>query len=458
MNQLTQFYHRHAQFEPREPFAVYLHGPAGTGKSSLARHLAPSLEAVLETYLDPELLVKTVKQNLNKPLDDLTLEFEPRPNNNDLSVMSIIQSRQLTREQTKPGLVLVDLEEMPPLATSDPNQLETCRLLAQRLDGKRGAFHEGRRSRNSRGISGDPTILVLFTSNYALAEESLSALQQIDMFRNLRTVEMDAISSEDRRSFALAFLRQCLRHRMPDLPEHVPMELDMDLGSGDTRHLVQRLRCLAYYASTINCSSRDCLSIRQDGETIVLRWGSMSLSTRIGSCSILIPTMATTSLDERASAASHFVREMCSDAQMNELNAVLGLWLARTLEPAVILSNRRDLVSGLLSAVATLPGVHCIDNVEVATYKMMRCLYDEQNTANLRDDILRFGRGALVATELVCEDKDDQLCIREMVEDTPSMTAFSSSKSALYKQGLLFCVYVGSEISPELRSRASLIL
>ena len=67
--------------------------------------------------------------------------------------------------------------------------------------------------------------------------------------------------------------------------------------------------------------------------------------------------------------------------------------------------------------------------------------------------------GSFVVTELLCSTIDDQLCIREILEDTPSMTAFSSSKSALYKEGLLFGVHIGSgEITPELRSRASLIL
>lgn len=38
------------------------------------------------------------------------------------------------------------------------------------------------------------------------------------------------------------------------------------------------------------------------------------------------------------------------------------------------------------------------------------------------------------------------------------MTAFSTSKSALFKDGLFFGVYVDGEITPEVRSRASLII
>jgi hypothetical protein len=91
---------------------------------------------------------------------------------------------------------------------------------------------------------------------------------------------------------------------------------------------------------------------------------------------------------------------------------------------------------------------------------MMKSLYDPTNTPNLRDDIMKKGRGGGVycAVELVCTDANAQLCIREIIEDSPSMTAFSTLRSALYKEGLFFGVYVNGDITPEVRSRASLIL
>jgi hypothetical protein len=42
------------------------------------------------------LKVRFVKHNLNKPLQELRHELQLRPNNNDLSVMSIIQGRRIT--------------------------------------------------------------------------------------------------------------------------------------------------------------------------------------------------------------------------------------------------------------------------------------------------------------------------------------------------------------------------
>lgn len=45
-----------------------------------------------------------------------------------------------------------------------------------------------------------------------------------------------------------------------------------------------------------------------------------------------------------------------------------------------------------------------------------------------------------------------------MLEDTPSMIAFSTARSALQKRGLFFAVLVGQDITPELTSRASIVL
>ena len=95
-----------AHFTPTYPLSLYIHGKAGAGKSSFVRNFAPALNAAIEQHLDPSLLVRFVKQNLNKPFKDLELEFEIRPNNNDLSVMGIIQSRQNSLTQAKPGLVV----------------------------------------------------------------------------------------------------------------------------------------------------------------------------------------------------------------------------------------------------------------------------------------------------------------------------------------------------------------
>jgi hypothetical protein len=96
--------------------------------------------------------------------------------------------------------------------------------------------------------------------------------------------------------------------------------------------------------------------------------------------------------------------------------------------------------------------------VDPEKYKMIRSLYDPTGTPNLRDDILKFGRGSFVIAEMTCKSKDAQLLIREMIEDTPSRSAFSSNKSALAKDGLLFAVQVDGELTPEIRSRASIIL
>ena len=143
---------------------------------------------------------------------------------------------------------------------------------------------------------------------------------------------------------------------------------------------------------------------------------------------------------------------------VNELSIILDFWFAKTLAPAVIVSNDASKIRKLIQVIQCLKDVFCLQNVNAETYKMMKSLYDPNDTPNLRDDILKFGKGAFVAVELDCPSKDAQLCIREIIEDSPSMTAFSTAKSALYKEGLLFAVHVAGPITPEVQSRASIIL
>ena len=139
---------------------------------------------------------------------------------------------------------------------------------------------------------------------------------------------------------------------------------------------------------------------------------------------------------------------------------ILDFWLAKTLAPAVIVSNDEGRIQELIRAVGLIDGIHVIPAVNADEYKMMKSLYDRNDTPNLRDDILKFGRRGevFVGIHLQCPSNDAQLCIREIIEDNPSMTAFSTAKSALYKSGLLFAVYVNGDITPEVMSRASLII
>ena len=131
-------------FTPTYPLSLYLYGSAGAGKSSLVRALLPALNTAIGEHCDPELLVRFVKQNLNKPFATLQLELDLRPNNNDYSVMSIIQGRRMTLAQSKPGLVLVALEEMPSdVEGSDPKQDDVGRLIGMRFSGRKGDLKEG---------------------------------------------------------------------------------------------------------------------------------------------------------------------------------------------------------------------------------------------------------------------------------------------------------------------------
>lgn len=156
---------------------------AGAGKSSFVRNLFPALNTAISKYADPELMVRFVKQNLNKPLDTLKLELELRPNNNDYSVMSIIQGRRMTLSQSKPGLVMVGLEEMPSIVEgADPNQLEVSKLISNRFSGRTGDFKEGDAPRNS----GKRGKLLLHRSAKCIILYCLSNLEYLFLKRYIR--------------------------------------------------------------------------------------------------------------------------------------------------------------------------------------------------------------------------------------------------------------------------------
>ena len=71
---------------------------------------------------------------------------------------------------------------------------------------------------------------------------------------------------------------------------------------------------------------------------------------------------------------------------------------------------------------------------------------------------------AALKAEFLCNGVvvDPEVLVREMVEDSPSTVAHSVHKRILHKDGLLFVVRVGAkeakEVSPELRSRASIVI
>jgi hypothetical protein len=499
-----------AKLVPRYPFSLYLHGEPGTGKSSFVRCFAPALQRVLYENIDPSIAqLDTVKQMLNKPTAELELDLELRRNNNDLSLSSLLTSRRqrnraFGESDATTGLVVLSLEELaPPSSTKfeagagangdlinslDPNQHKTLKLLTQRLSGRSGQHAMESHVRSNgvvrSGVSGDQSILTLVTSNYELTDASSSLLRQVPLFENIAVVAMKAVEAADRRNFASSyfnrFVNQQLRLRdqnsqsQSSSDRRYVITLDLKEGCGDVRPLVRRLRMLAYYvAAQLNLSSsktsgkmivnvtqrsddRCTIELHSEGteSTWELYTGSVSDLYVMSIVSRSFCRPETRQMLDSIGLLSCQNRVPCA-----ELVMFFEFWLTGALAPAVVLSTSDNPIELVLSAVSDLDDVHVLKRIDVGSYRMMKSLYDPVETPNLRDDIRRLGKGKTVVVELLCRDVASQLCIREMIEDTPSMAAYSSDRSALHKEGLLFLVRItGSAITPEIRSRASLIL
>lgn len=377
--------------------------------------------------------------------------------------MNFDSGRLLTMGQSKQGLVVVNMEEMPSNRTkANPNQLQTSRLICQRFSGRKGGYNgEGCAPRNStkRSISGDASIICLFTSNYELEKPCLDALGQLGMFSNLRVVEMEAATGKTRTDLATACLRQSILDRLPELHPLCSIHVDLPPRTGDTRPLVKLIRMAAFFVCAL-CSGKKVnkstsVLVSQKGDSCRVEVGADSMDLRVTTLGNLVPRTRTV-FDRRSVGVVQTLNRPIG-IPTDELSIVVDFWLAKALSPAVVVSTNRDSISSLIVSLGQLNDVCCISDIDASEYKMTKSLYDPSDTPNLRDDILKFGQGAFVAIELLCKTSDAQACVREIIEDTPSMTAFSTEKSALKKKGLFFCVHTHT-ITPEIKSRASLIL
>jgi hypothetical protein len=332
------------------------------------------------------------------------------------------------------------------------------------------------------GISGYPSILALMTSNYELTDVSADLLRKVPLFENIAVVAMKAVEDLDRRTFAFSYFNRFVREQLHKrcgqskrlFARRYLITLDLQEECGDVRPLVRRLRMLAYYvAAHLNLFSskttgRMIVKVAQRSDdrctievhsevtkaTLELLTGSVSdlYVTSIVSPSFCRP-------ETRQMLESKSLLSLRNTVPCAELVMLFEFWLSGALAPAVVLSTRDKPIEEILCTVSRLDEVHVLKQIDVCSYRMMKSLYDPVETPNLRDDIRRLGRSKPVVVELLCRDEASQLCIREMIEDSPSMTAYSSDRSALRKEGLLFLVRItGSAISPEIRSRASLIL
>jgi len=288
---------------------------------------------------------------------------------------------------------------------------------------------------------------------------------------------MKAITGAQSIEFARVYLEHLLQSWLPSLGLKIRYR-NLESGNQDTRKVVRRVRMMAFHGKlmieamgadsvesacvvTFDHSESEC-KISCSGKNRRL------ICLRVGERGNLFPSHDTGTVDRRSAEASRQLNKhpLLVTSQfspfLSEFGSILDCWLHRVLSPTVFVSKNRDLTTAVVQTLKTsTDGVSFILNVNASFYKMAKSLYDDQHgtvsSANLRDDILSAqgdDRG-LVVVELLCPSIDSQMLVRELIEDTPSMTAYSTSKSALHKSGLFFIVHVDGDVSPEIESRAS---
>ena len=499
-----------ASLAPKRQLCFYLDGAPGAGKSSLVRALLPSLVGAIRRHLHPECHGAFVKQGLNKPLDHLRLEFERRPNNNDLSVAGVLEMAREPLSATEPRLLLLALEEMPP---AEQRQAECCDLLAERL----------------KGSCAHNDLITFVSSNYPLEPSAEGALRRCTAFANLRALRVRPVVGAERAALAHSLLTRFLHGVRGGTPDdggggggggefkdvEIAINTDVGLGEGDVRPLVRHLRCLAVYVAEAlrragggraamggaphdasvavqicgvgGCGGEQPATLGESALRIRVtpRGGtdatlaSMELApSRHGSLAPangqIIHPLSRVLFDKwargLAGRTAEPTRADCNtDDRGDDCAAMLLLldhFLCNAIAPAVIVcSDTPDAnaqADALLEAVADAPRFRLIRAVDVRSVKMNRSLYDRRDERSLRDEILDLkGDGGVdaVVIELLAPDEAAELQIREMVEDSPSLVAHSVHKRILHKEGLLFIVRVGSTGgTPELRSRSSLVI
>ncbi|KAG5187859.1 hypothetical protein JKP88DRAFT_306280 [Tribonema minus] len=265
-----------AAFRPTRLLSLYLWGEAGCGKSAFVRAFPACLARALAAHVDPEL---EVQFNLNQPYGDLDQQLTPRPNNNDLSTMSIVQGRRQTLAQLKPGLVCLSLEEVPP---PDPDDDAAC---SSSSSSARSAApppppHDAVSQRAAlsllarpfRGLRADPSIVTVLTSNYAPSPASAAALAGAPLLAAARVAHVTAVGAAKRAAAAAAaaqrFLNETLRGAGSSGggsgggegsgasgDEERCWELQgleaLDWGEGDMRPVIRRARVIGFAAAAL---------------------------------------------------------------------------------------------------------------------------------------------------------------------------------------------------------------
>jgi hypothetical protein len=403
---------------------------------------------------------------------------------------------------------------MPPSGGSDGGQQQACcELLASRLGGN-GAHPDLLTfvSSNYALAPASETALKSCPAFAALQTLEVAPVEGAERCRLATALLRHALEH----AMAVGGGSGCVR------PGHVQIDLALSLGSGDVRPLVRHLRCLgAYAAEALRAApgwatgdGRGAAALRishvngsptkslEEAERLTI--SVVCCNSPIGTAlevfrspdGLLAPSDGRNIHPRTARLVDQMLAGRSQEGAMVEavpsrlhdgLKLVLDLFLCDAVAPAVVVCTDTPQAGAQADALLhafelearggsggkTGMGVGIIRHVDVRHVKMNRSLYDRKEERSLRDEILDLkmmasdrcavpGEEQRVVIELLAPDRECELQIREMVEDSPSLVAHSVHKRILHKTGLLFIVRVGATeaagVTPELCSRASVVL
>jgi hypothetical protein len=425
-------------------------------KSSFSRLFIKAMKEVLARCLDPEVMVTPIIFHMNKPAKEVLQEIQDNglgAVNNDKSVVSVMLGKEASIPLRRSTLIIMVFEEFP--SNEAPAQLELASMLVEHLDRRYNASK--RRS----------SIISLFISNYPLNQAALQFFHSSRLWKDLAIYEFnrmdDALLNQ---LICFRFNQSVCRYRTTTAANSGD-EISFNISYSDAFlvHMQNDMRKVNRFVDTIAfwCMSY-CPWMRR--VSLIYKEEQVTAQVDSGSESSLMMTINFALLSTSGiyfPRASDLPKELIllfdialascpTDREVAMSMAVALLYLfQQVLIPTVVCMRTAGLLAPfhkIIQESAAVLGHEIIQlSFDLRIWKVRRSLVDHPSTKNIRDEILRekaMHPAAFIIINLhlvgnSSEDiREEEYGIRDLIEELPSSTTFSTEQSAMRKDRLLF--------------------